>query len=131
MNQGSPPASDRDGKGHRRNREVSPRLLGFSEGNFSARCPQGGGMSTGVLCNLTDLKLGNRNLLTIAPKPPAAQQSGNWNKFLGRKRAKRKSSLSNYDPNGPVLPSHSLEDEAFILWRCWFLSMDYYVGFLV
>lgn len=103
----------------RRDREVSPGLLGFLEGNFSTHDALGaGGTSTGVHpmfngplfpCNLTDLRLDDRNLLMIAPKPPAAQQSGNWNKFLGR-RAKRKSSLRNCGPNGPVLPSHSLRE---------------------
>lgn len=83
----------------RGDREVSSGLLGFSQGNFSTHDALGeGGESTGVLsmfneslflCKLTDLKLDDRNLLTIAPKPQAVQQSGNWNKFIGRKRAKR------------------------------------------
>lgn len=47
------------------------------------------------LCNLTDLKLNDENLLTTAPRPltsPAAQQSGNWNKSLGIKKS----------PNAPL-----------------------------
>lgn len=101
----------------KRDGEASPRLLGSSEGNFSAHdALVEGGSSTGVcslfnefliLCNLADLKLDDRNLLTIAPKPPAVQQSGNWNKFLGTERAKRKSSSSN---DGPVLSNHSLRE---------------------
>jgi len=115
----------------RRDREVSPGLLGFSEGNFSTHDALGeGDVSTGVLslfneflflCNLTDFELDDRNLLTMAPKQPAVQHLGNCNKFLGRKRAKRNSSLSNCGPNGPISSSH-------ILWRRWFLSADYYLG---
>lgn len=72
------------------------------------------------LCYLTDLKLDDGNLLTIAPKTPAAQQSGNWNKFLGRKKSP-KALREQIRP--PIVKPQPERDEAFILWRCCFSAV--------
>lgn len=69
---------------------------------------------------LTDLKLDDGNLLTIAPRTPAAQQSGSWNKFLGRKKSP-KALREQIRPS--IVKPQPERDEAFILWRCCFSAV--------